>query len=249
MRQPGDPAGGRQRQPDARAEPDRDQLIPGLSWRQRSHPSARSPWLRPWSRRGRAGRAGRWRALGREQHERDRAGLAGDVELGVEHERRSRLAGRLGKQLATIAPSRSVSSCGGHGSSSRPVIDAERLEVGGAEDVADLAERGVATSLPGSTPSISQSGARPPAGSAAAPAPRGRPQREATPVTVWLRRARGVDRLGERQGERAAARSARPRGRASARATSRRCPRQCSRAHAAHRAACRVRGQWRLLSA
>ena len=54
--------------------------------------------------------------------------------------RRRRRARRA--RSATIAPSMSVAAAGGVGSSSSPVIVAERVDVGGADDVADLHQRG-----------------------------------------------------------------------------------------------------------
>ena len=65
---------------------------------------------------------------------------------------------RSASTVATSAPSMSVAVAGGVGSISMPVMLGERVDVGGADDVADLAERRTgATSSSGSTPSMRQS--------------------------------------------------------------------------------------------
>ena len=121
--------------------------------------------------------------------------------------------------LATIAPSMSVDRLRRRAARSRcRVIDAERVDVGGAEDVADLAQRGQRhLGRPASTPSRPHSALGvAPAGRAAATIASMSPKTgSTTAVTSALGGADGVDGLGQRQRAAPTARRCRPGGRAS----------------------------------
>ena len=77
------------------------------------------------------------------EHERDRAVLALDrAARSRASARRRRRAAWPASTVATIAPSMSVAVCGGVGLDRDAGHRGQRVDVGGADDVADLAERG-----------------------------------------------------------------------------------------------------------
>ena len=95
--------------------------------------------------------------LGGHEHERRAAGLAlDDQRRSRARARRRRRAPARPATVGTIAPSMSVAVRRG-GLELQAGHRRERADVGGAEDVADLAERGRPNSVPGSTPSSAHS--------------------------------------------------------------------------------------------